>query len=125
MRYEFRLVDIGAIHQQEDGALSFNPEERIANGRLPPMARHRLPAVMGVVAAAVVARRGRALHHHLWQHTGCRNLAERHCSRATDEAASEVEATRRSTPTRIPNSSVGQRGRVHAASGRIHCRGIT
>jgi hypothetical protein len=30
MRYEFRLVDIAAIHQQEDGALSFNPDERLA-----------------------------------------------------------------------------------------------
>ena len=30
MRYEFRLVDVSAIHQQEDGALSFNPEDRIA-----------------------------------------------------------------------------------------------
>ncbi|MED5315028.1 MAG: hypothetical protein VYB84_03225, partial [Pseudomonadota bacterium] len=25
MRYEFRLVDVSAIHQQEDGVLSFNP----------------------------------------------------------------------------------------------------
>ena len=30
MRYEFRLVDVAAIHQQEDGALSFNPDERRA-----------------------------------------------------------------------------------------------
>ena len=30
MRYEFRLVDIAAIHQQEDGALSFNLDERLA-----------------------------------------------------------------------------------------------
>ena len=30
MRYEFRLVDISAIHQQEDGALTFNPDERVA-----------------------------------------------------------------------------------------------
>ena len=30
MRYEFRLVDVAAIHQQEDGALSFNPDERLA-----------------------------------------------------------------------------------------------
>lgn len=30
MRYEFRLVDISAIHQQEDGALTFNPDERLA-----------------------------------------------------------------------------------------------
>ena len=30
MRYEFQLVDVAAIHQQEDGALSFNPDERLA-----------------------------------------------------------------------------------------------
>lgn len=30
MRYEFRLVDISAIHQQEDGTLTFNPDERLA-----------------------------------------------------------------------------------------------
>ena len=30
MRYEFGLVDVAAIHQQEDGALSFNPDERLA-----------------------------------------------------------------------------------------------
>ncbi len=30
MRYEFRLVEVAAIHQQEDGALSFNPDERLA-----------------------------------------------------------------------------------------------
>ena len=30
MRYEFRLVDVADIHQQEDGALSFNPDKRLA-----------------------------------------------------------------------------------------------
>ena len=30
MRYEFQLVDVAAIHQQEDGALSFNPDEWLA-----------------------------------------------------------------------------------------------
>ena len=30
MRYEFRLVDVAAIYQQEDGTLSFNPDERLA-----------------------------------------------------------------------------------------------
>ncbi len=30
MRYEFRLIGAGSIHQQEDGALTFPPEERIA-----------------------------------------------------------------------------------------------
>jgi hypothetical protein len=30
MRYEFRLVDTSAIHQQDDGALTFSPDERLA-----------------------------------------------------------------------------------------------
>ena len=30
MRYEFRLINASSIHQQEDGALTFPPEERLA-----------------------------------------------------------------------------------------------
>ncbi len=30
MRYEFRLVDVSAVHQQKDGTLNFNPEDPIA-----------------------------------------------------------------------------------------------
>ena len=39
MRYEFRLVDVAAIHQQEDGALSFNPTSASPPGPSRPTAR--------------------------------------------------------------------------------------
>ena len=66
MRYEFRLVDIGAIHQQEDGALSFNPEERIA--QWPITAYGKTPTAFlqsdedAVNLAAVVALRDAGAH---------------------------------------------------------------
>jgi hypothetical protein len=66
MRYEFRLVDIGAIHQQEDGALSFNLEERIA--QWPITAYGKTPTAFlqsdedAVNLAAVVALRDAGAH---------------------------------------------------------------
>ena len=66
MRYEFRLVDIGAVHQQEDGALSFKPEERIA--QWPITAYGKTPTAFlqsdedAVNLAAVVALRDAGAH---------------------------------------------------------------
>ena len=66
MRYEFRLVDITAIHQQEDGALSFNPDERIA--QWPITAYGKTPTAFlqsdedAVNLAAVVALRDAGAH---------------------------------------------------------------
>ncbi len=97
MRYEFRLVDIGAIHQQEDGALSFNPEERIA--QWPITAYGKTPTAFlqsdedAVNLAAVVALRDAGAHFITTfgstpdVATWLNDIA----SRATDEAASEVE----------------------------------
>ena len=66
MRYEFRLVDISAIHQEEDGALNFNPEERIA--QWPITAYGKTPTAFlqsdeeAVNLAAVVALRDAGAH---------------------------------------------------------------
>jgi hypothetical protein len=66
MRYEFRLVDIAAIHQQEDGALSFNPDERLA--AWPITAYGKTPTAFlqtdeeAVNLAAVVALRDAGAH---------------------------------------------------------------
>ena len=66
MRYEFRLVDIAAIHQQEDGALSFNPDEHLA--AWPITAYGKTPTAFlqtdeeAVNLAAVVALRDAGAH---------------------------------------------------------------
>lgn len=66
MRYQFRLVDISAIHQQEDGALSFNPDERLASW--PITAYGKTPTAFlqtdeeAVNLAAVVALRDAGAH---------------------------------------------------------------
>ena len=66
MRYQFRLVDISAIHQQEDGALSFNPDERLAEW--PITAYGKTPTAFlqtdeeAVNLAAVVALRDAGAH---------------------------------------------------------------
>lgn len=66
IRYQFRLVDVSAIHQQEDGALSFNPDERLAAwpitgyGKTP--SRFIDDAEEAVNLAAVVALRDAGAH---------------------------------------------------------------
>lgn len=66
MRYQFRLVDISALHQQGDGALSFNPEERLATW--PITAYGKTPTAFlqtdeeAVNLAAVVALRDAGAH---------------------------------------------------------------
>jgi len=66
MRYEFGLVDVAAIHQQEDGALSFNAEERLA--AWPITAYGKTPTAFlqtdeeAVNLAAVVALRDAGAH---------------------------------------------------------------
>ena len=66
MRYEFRLIDVAAIHQQEDGALSFNPDERLA--AWPITAYGKTPTAFlqtdeeAVNLAAVVALRDAGAH---------------------------------------------------------------
>ena len=66
MRYQFQLVDISAIHQQEDGALSFNPDERLASW--PITAYGKTPTAFlqtdeeAVNLAAVVALRDAGAH---------------------------------------------------------------
>ena len=66
MRYEFRLVDVAAIHQQEDGALSFNSDERLA--AWPITAYGKTPTAFlqtdeeAVNLAAVVALRDAGAH---------------------------------------------------------------
>jgi hypothetical protein len=66
MRYEFRIVDVAAIHQQEDGALSFNPDERLA--AWPITAYGKTPTAFlqtdeeAVNLAAVVALRDAGAH---------------------------------------------------------------
>ena len=66
MRYQFRLVDIAAIHQQEDGALSFNPDDRLAEW--PITAYGKTPTAFlqsdeeAVNLAAVVALRDAGAH---------------------------------------------------------------
>ena len=66
MRYQFRLVDVSALHQQEDGALSFNPEERLATW--PITAYGKTPTAIlqtdeeAVNLAAVVALRDAGAH---------------------------------------------------------------
>ena len=66
MRYEFRLVDVAAMHQQEDGALSFNPDERLA--AWPITAYGKTPTAFlqsdeeAVNLAAVVALRDAGAH---------------------------------------------------------------
>lgn len=66
MRYEFRLVDVAAIHQQEDGALSFNADERLA--AWPITAYGKTPTAFlqtdeeAVNLAAVVALRDAGAH---------------------------------------------------------------
>ena len=66
MRYEFRLVDVAAIHRQEDGALSFNPDERLA--AWPITAYGKTPTAFlqtdeeAVNLAAVVALRDAGAH---------------------------------------------------------------
>ena len=66
MRYQFRLVDISTLHQQEDGALSFNPEQRLATW--PITAYGKTPTAFlqtdeeAVNLAAVVALRDAGAH---------------------------------------------------------------
>lgn len=66
MRYEFRLTDIAAIHQQEDGALSFKPDDRLA--QWPITAYGKTPTAFlqsdeeAVNLAAVVALRDAGAH---------------------------------------------------------------
>ena len=66
MRYQFRLVDVSTLHQQEDGALSFNPEERLATW--PITAYGKTPTAFlqtdeeAVNLAAVVALRDAGAH---------------------------------------------------------------
>ena len=66
MRYEFRLVDIAAIHEREDGALSFNPDDRLA--AWPITAYGKTPTAFlqtdeeAVNLAAVVALRDAGAH---------------------------------------------------------------
>jgi hypothetical protein len=66
MRYDFRLVDISAIHRQEDGALTFNPDERLA--AWPVTAYGKTPTAFlqtdeeAVNLAAVVALRDAGAH---------------------------------------------------------------
>ena len=66
MRYQFRLVDVSALHQQEDGVLSFNPEERVATW--PITAYGKTPTAFlqtdeeAVNLAAVVALRDAGAH---------------------------------------------------------------
>ena len=66
MRYQFRLVDISALHQQDDGALSSNPEERLATW--PVTAYGKTPTAFlqtdeeAVNLAAVVALRDAGAH---------------------------------------------------------------
>lgn len=66
MRYQLRLVDISALHQQDDGALSSNPEERLATW--PVTAYGKTPTAFlqtdeeAVNLAAVVALRDAGAH---------------------------------------------------------------
>jgi len=66
MRYEFRLVDIAAIHQQEDGALSFNSDNSLS--AWPITAYGKTPTAFlqtdeeAVNLAAVVALRDAGAH---------------------------------------------------------------
>ena len=66
MRYEFRLVDISAIHQQEDVTLTFTPDERLA--AWPITAYGKTPTAFlqtdeeAVNLAAVVALRDAGAH---------------------------------------------------------------
>ncbi len=66
MRYQFRLVDISALHQRDDGALSFNSEERLATW--PITAYGKTPTAFmqtdeeAVNLAAVVALRDAGAH---------------------------------------------------------------
>jgi hypothetical protein len=66
MRYDFRLVDISAIHRQEDGALTVNPDERLA--AWPITAYGKTPTAFlqtdeeAVNLAAVVALRDAGAH---------------------------------------------------------------
>ena len=66
MRYDFRLVDINAIHQQDDGALTVNPDERLA--AWPITAYGKTPTAFlqtdeeAVNLAAVVALRDAGAH---------------------------------------------------------------
>jgi hypothetical protein len=66
MRYDFRLVDVSAIHQQDDGALTVNPDERLA--AWPVTAYGKTPTAFlqtdeeAVNLAAVVALRDAGAH---------------------------------------------------------------
>ena len=66
MRYEFRLADIAAIHQQDDGALSFKHDDRLA--QWPITAYGKTPTAFlqsdeeAVNLAAVVALRDAGAH---------------------------------------------------------------
>lgn len=66
MRYEFRLVDISAIHQQDDGALTVNPDGGLA--AWPVTAYGKTPTAFlqtdeeAVNLAAVVALRDAGAH---------------------------------------------------------------
>ena len=66
MRYEFRLADIAAIHQQDDGSLSFKPDDRLA--QWPITAYGKTPTAFlqsdeeAVNLAAVVALRDAGAH---------------------------------------------------------------
>ena len=66
MRYEFRLANIAAIHQQDGGALSFKPDDRLA--QWPITAYGKTPTAFlqsdeeAVNLAAVVALRDAGAH---------------------------------------------------------------
>ena len=66
MRYDFRLVDVSAIHQQDGGALTVNPDERLA--AWPVTAYGKTPTAFlqtdeeAVNLAAVVALRDAGAH---------------------------------------------------------------
>ena len=111
MRYEFRLVDIGAIHQQEDGALSFNPEERIA--QWPITAYGKTPTAFlqsdeeAVNLAAVVALRDAGAHFitTFGRTPDVAAWLNDIANRAATEAATEVEADSSIAPQPEPQKA--------------------
>ena len=66
MRYNFRLVEVTSIHKQEDGSLTFNPDELLAEW--PITAYGKTPTALlqsaeeAVNLAAVVALRDAGAH---------------------------------------------------------------
>ena len=117
MRYEFRLVDISAIHQQEDGALTFNPDERLA--AWPITAYGKTPTAFlqtdeeAVNLAAVVALRDAGAHFvttfgaipdiALWLNT----IATREQPADTSSSMPETDSAP-PTDTPVPAESAGE-----------------